>query len=65
MEGATGVGTIAHRGRSRPTLRSESGAVATEYGLLLLFVALAIILAVTAVGLAVLRLFQAGADAFP
>jgi Flp pilus assembly pilin Flp len=49
--------------RLRP-LEGEVGAVATEYGLLLLFVALAIIVALTAFGFAVLRLFQAGAAAF-
>jgi len=58
-----GVGRLARRLRRR--LGGELGAVATEYGLLLLFVALAIIAALTAFGLAVLRLFQAGADAFP
>ncbi|GBC86084.1 hypothetical protein HRbin12_00066 [bacterium HR12] len=50
--------------RNRGGWPSERGAVATEYGLLLLFVALAIVLALTAFGLAVLRLIQAGADAF-
>jgi Flp pilus assembly pilin Flp len=58
-----GVGRLARRLRRR--LGGELGAVATEYGLLLLFVALAIIAALTAFGLAVLRLFQAGAGAFP
>lgn len=43
----------------------DRGAVAAEYGLLLALVALAIIVAVTAFGLALLRLFQAGVDAFP
>ncbi len=45
-------------------LGAEPGAVATEYGLLLLLVALAIVAALTAFGLAVLRLFQTGAAAF-
>ncbi len=57
------IGRLVRRPGSR--LTADAGAVATEYGLLLLFVALAIVVALTAFGLAVLRLFQAGADAFP
>ncbi len=64
---AHGIDRLARRlGRLRGgRLGEDRGAVATEYGLLLALVALAIIVAVTAFGLALLRLFQAGVDAFP
>jgi len=42
----------------------DRGAVAAEYGLLLGLIALVIIIAVTAFGIAVTGLFQDGADAF-
>jgi Flp pilus assembly pilin Flp len=58
-------GRIAGLARRLRPLEGVVGAVATEYGLLLLlFVALASIVALTAFGFAVLRLFQAGAAAF-
>lgn len=44
--------------------RDELGAVATEYGLLLAMIALVIVTALVAFGLAVLGLLRAGADAF-
>lgn len=50
--------------RLRP-LAEERGAVATEYGLLLALVALAITVALAAFGFALLDLFRAGVDAFP
>jgi Flp pilus assembly pilin Flp len=43
----------------------EAGAVATEYGLTLLFIALAIVLAATAFGVALSGLFEQGPPAFP
>ena len=43
----------------------ERGAVATEYGLTLMLIALAIILAATAFGIAVSGLFDQGTAAFP
>lgn len=46
-------------------IREDRGAVASEYGLLLLLIALVIIIAVTAFGVAVATLFQRGADGFP
>jgi Flp pilus assembly pilin Flp len=42
----------------------ESGAVATEYGLLLLLIALVMILAVTAFGISVSGLFDRGVEPF-
>ncbi len=45
--------------------RGEAGAVATEYGLLLLLIALAIILAATAFGASVAGLFDQGTAGFP
>ena len=45
-------------------IQKDRGAVATEYGLLLLLIALVIIIAVTAFGVAVAGLFQQGADGF-
>jgi Flp pilus assembly pilin Flp len=43
-------------------VRREDGAVATEYGLLLFLVALAIIAAVTALGMALFGVFNDGAS---
>lgn len=43
----------------------DEGAVATEYGLTLMLIALAIIVAATAFGLAVAGLFDTGTAAFP
>jgi pilus assembly protein Flp/PilA len=40
-------------GDVRDTLKGERGAVATEYGLLLVLIALAIVAALTALGLAI------------
>lgn len=54
------LGTALHR-----RIAGERGAVATEYGLLLLLVALVIIAAVTAFGIAVSGLFTTGRNAFP
>ncbi len=39
----------------------EDGAVATEYGLLLVLIALAIIVAATALGVAIANVFDSGA----
>jgi Flp pilus assembly pilin Flp len=46
----------------RGKLRREDGAVATEYALLLVLIALAIIAAAIALGLAIANVFQSGAD---
>jgi Flp pilus assembly pilin Flp len=46
----------------RTRLLGEDGAVATEYALLLTLIALAIVLAATALGTAIADKFQAGAD---
>jgi Flp pilus assembly pilin Flp len=46
-------------------LRMETGAVATEYGLILMLVALVIILAVGAFGVAVSGLIDRGANGVP
>lgn len=54
------LGAALHR-----RIGGERGAVATEYGLLLLLVALVIVAAVTAFGLAVAGLFTTGRSAFP
>jgi len=43
----------------------EAGSVATEYGLLLLLIALAIVLAATAFGVSVSDLFDRGTAGFP
>jgi Flp pilus assembly pilin Flp len=45
-------------------LAAQTGAVATEYGLLLMLIALVIILAAAAFGVAVSGLIGRGADAF-
>ena len=46
----------------RSKLRREDGAVATEYALLLVLIALAIILAAVALGTAIKNVFFEGAD---
>ena len=46
-------------------IRDDRGSVATEYGLTLLLISLAIILAATAFGIAVVGLFDQGTAAFP
>jgi Flp pilus assembly pilin Flp len=46
----------------RSKLTREDGAVATEYALLLVLIALAIIAAAIALGLAIANVFQSGAD---
>jgi len=47
----------------RERISDESGAVATEYGLLLVLIALAIIAAATALGLAIAGVFSRGSTA--
>jgi len=47
------------------TIREDGGSVATEYGLTLLLIALAIILAATAFGLAVAGLFDRATVVIP
>jgi len=46
----------------RGKLTREDGAVATEYALLLVLIALAIIVAATALGVAIATVFQKGSD---
>lgn len=46
------------------SVRSESGAVSAEYAALLVFLALAVILGLMALAVAVVQLFQSGADGF-
>ena len=46
-------------------MHEDEGSVATEYGLTLLLITLAIIVAATAFGLAVAGLFDTGTAAFP
>ncbi len=46
----------------RARFSREDGAVATEYGLLLVLIALAIIVAAIALGVAISNVFQSGAD---
>jgi Flp pilus assembly pilin Flp len=56
------------KGRARSLFRrvlDESGAVATEYGLTLLLISLAIIVAATGFGIILAGLFDDGAAAFP
>ena len=48
--------------RVRPRMEDETGAVATEYALLLVMIAMAIIGTVTALGLAISSKFQAARD---
>ena len=49
-------------GGMRNKLHREDGAVATEYALLLVLIALAIIAAATALGLAIAGVFDSGSD---
>jgi Flp pilus assembly pilin Flp len=51
--------------RSVAAVRGELGAVATEYGLILTLVVLAIILGVTLFGGALVGLLQRGPDSIP
>lgn len=44
----------------RARVSREDGAVATEYGLLLVLIALAIVVAATALGLAIAGVFETG-----
>jgi Flp pilus assembly pilin Flp len=46
-------------------LNEERGAVSTEYGLLLVFIAVAIVAAATAFGVAVSGLFDTGKEGIP
>jgi Flp pilus assembly pilin Flp len=46
-------------------LRADVGAVAAEYSLILMLIALAIVVAAAAFGAALLGLFEQGPDAFP
>lgn len=47
---------------ARNKITNEDGAVATEYGLLLVLVAIAIIFAATALGVAISAVFKKGSD---
>jgi Flp pilus assembly pilin Flp len=55
-----GAQTVLANLRSKMT--REDGAVATEYALLLVLIALAIIAAAIALGVAIANVFQSGAD---
>jgi len=50
------------RGKVTSRLKREDGAVATEYALLLVLIAVTIIAAATALGLAIQAVMQNGAD---
>jgi len=50
------------RGKVISKLKREDGAVATEYALLLVLIAVTIIAAATALGLAIQAVMQSGAD---
>ncbi len=50
------------RGKMFSRLKREDGAVATEYALLLVLIAVTIIAAATALGLAIQAVMQSGAD---
>jgi Flp pilus assembly pilin Flp len=50
------------RGKVTSRLKREDGAVATEYALLLVLIAVTIIAAATALGLAIQAVMQSGAD---
>lgn len=52
-------------GRLADSIRSEIGAVATEYALILTLIAIATILGLTLVGIAVGGLFDQAPPAFP
>jgi pilus assembly protein Flp/PilA len=49
-------------GRVHDRITDETGAVATEYGLLLVLVALAIVVAATALGVAISGVFSRGSS---
>lgn len=55
--------SVIARGRRR--LREEAGAVATEYGLILLLISLVIVVAATAFGVSVSDLYDQGTAGFP
>ena len=54
-----------HLGRVLRRMAREAGAVSTEYGLILMLIALAIILAATGFGLAVANLFERASGSIP
>jgi Flp pilus assembly pilin Flp len=56
------VGAESFVTQMRTRLRREDGAVATEYALLLVLIAIAIITAAIALGTAIAGVFQQGAD---
>jgi Flp pilus assembly pilin Flp len=56
------VGAQSFVTQMRTRLRREDGAVATEYALLLVLIAIAIITAAIALGTAIATVFQEGAD---
>jgi Flp pilus assembly pilin Flp len=56
------VGAQSFVTQMRTRLRREDGAVATEYALLLVLIAIAIITAAIALGAAIAGVFQQGAD---
>jgi Flp pilus assembly pilin Flp len=56
------VGAQSFVTQMRTRLRREDGAVATEYALLLVLIAIAIITAAIALGTAIAGVFQQGAD---
>ena len=56
------VGAQSFVTQMRTRLRREDGAVATEYALLLVLIAIAIITAAIALGTAIASVFQQGAD---
>ena len=47
---------------ARDKITNEDGAVATEYGLLLVLIAIAIVVAATALGVAISNVFKSGKD---
>lgn len=61
------ISTTLRSGYRRVTLRAseEAGAVATEYGLVLLLISLSIIVAATAFGVSLSDLFDQGTAGFP
>jgi Flp pilus assembly pilin Flp len=63
----TAISTRLRSGLRLASLRvsEEAGAVATEYGLVLLLISLAIVLAATAFGVSVSGLFDQGTAGFP
>jgi Flp pilus assembly pilin Flp len=59
----TAIGSALRRVGVR--IRSDAGAVATEYGLVLMLIALAIVVAATLYGLSLAGLIGRAPDAFP